>query len=39
MFLVVIVLSIMFIALAWHYEPARPPVNERRPNQNRLPYE
>ena len=39
MFLVVIVLSTLFFALAWHDEPARPPVIERRPNQKRLPYE
>jgi hypothetical protein len=39
MFLIIVVLSTMFIALAWHDEPARQPVIERRPKQKRLPYE
>jgi hypothetical protein len=36
---VVVILSILFFALAWHDEPVRPPVIERRAKQNHLPYE
>jgi hypothetical protein len=39
MSLVPVILSIMFFALAWHDEPARPAIIERRKNQKRLPYE
>jgi hypothetical protein len=34
-----LILLIMFSALAWHDEPVRPPVIERRVNQQRLPHE
>ena len=39
-----LILLIMFFALAWHDEPVRPPVIERRTNQKHvhqepLPYE
>ena len=39
MSLIAIILSILFFALAWHDEPARPPVIERRANRKKLPYE
>jgi hypothetical protein len=39
MSLVAVILSIMFVALLWHDEPARPAVIERRANPKRLPYE
>ena len=39
MSLVAVILSIMFFALAWHDEHARPADMERRTTQKRLPYE
>jgi hypothetical protein len=39
MSLIAVILSIMFFALVWHDEPARPAVIERRTNQKRLPHE
>ena len=39
MSLIAVILSIMFFALVWHDEPARPAVIERRANQKQLPHE
>ena len=39
MSLIALILPIMFFALVWHDEPARPAVIERRANQKQLPYE
>ena len=35
MSLIAVILSIMFFALVWHDEPARPAVNERHTHQKR----
>jgi hypothetical protein len=39
MSLAALILSVMFFALVWHDEPARPAVIERRNHNQRLPYE
>ena len=39
MSLLAVILTIMFFALVWQDEPARPAVIERRANQKQLPYE
>jgi len=36
MSLIAVILSIMFFALVWHDEPARPAVIERRANQKTI---